>query len=293
MANLKTPAKTGTLYIVPTPLGNLEDITLRALRVLRSVSLVATEDTRTTGKLLKHFDVSCPMVSYFEHSGPAQIEKIIQHLENGDVALVSEAGTPLLSDPGYRLVQAAVAAEFLVVPLPGPSAITTALAGSGLPTDRFLFLGFLPRKSGERQRLLQSLIRQPATLIFFESPHRLPASLLNMEQILGAERPVAVCRELTKLYEEIWRGTLAEARQAWQNREPRGEFTLVVAGAPPLAAWTAEQVESALAAALAAGTSAKDAVRAVTDQSGWPRRKVYQWVEQVKSQRQQSTPGSD
>lgn len=282
MGNPKLLANTGTLYIVPTPLGNLEDITLRALRVLRSVSLVATEDTRTTGKLLKHFEISCPMLSYFEHSGPAQIAKIIQHLQNGDVALVSEAGTPLLSDPGYRLVQAAIAASVPVVPLPGASAVTTALSASGLPTDRFTFLGFLPRKTGERQRLLKSVARQPETLIFFESPHRLLHALQDMETCLGPERAVAVCRELTKLYQEIWRGTVAQAFSEWQTREPRGEFTLVVAGVPAAPEWTAAQVERALAAALADGATAKDAVRSVTGQSGWPKRKVYQLVEQVK-----------
>jgi len=287
MGNAKPPANTGTLYIVPTPLGNLEDITLRALRVLRSVSLVATEDTRTTGKLLKHFEISCPMISYFEHSGPAQIAKIIQHLENEDVALVSEAGTPLMSDPGYRLVQAAIAAHVPVVPLPGASAVTTALSASGLPTDRFMFLGFLPRKTGERRRLLESVAGQPDTLIFFESPHRLPAALQDIETCLGPERPVAVCRELTKLYEEIWRGTVAQACAEWQTREPRGEFTLVVAGAPAAPEWTAAQVEQALAAALDGGASAKDAVRSVTGQSGWPKRKVYQLVEHIKQQHRQ------
>jgi 16S rRNA (cytidine1402-2'-O)-methyltransferase len=276
----------GILYIVPTPLGNLEDITLRALRVLREVSLIATEDTRTTGKLLTHFEISCPLVSYFEHSKPAQLERVLAALAEGDVALVSEAGTPLLSDPGFRLVQAAVAQGITVIPLPGPSAPVAALSASGLPTDRFLFLGFLPRKAGERRRVLAEVAGQPATLLFFEAPHRLRDTLADMASVLGEERLIAVCRELTKLYEEIWRGTLADARQEWTNREPRGEFTLVVAGAETSdAVWTEADVESALIESLAAGGSRKEAIRQITEQSGWPKRQVYTVAEAVKSTR--------
>ncbi|MCG3208243.1 MAG: Ribosomal RNA small subunit methyltransferase I [Anaerolineae bacterium] len=265
----------GILYIVPTPLGNLEDITLRALRVLKSVALIATEDTRTTGKLLNHFEISCPTLSYFEHSPPAQLERVLGALAEGDVALVSEAGTPLLSDPGYRLVQAAAERGFTVTPLPGPSAITTALSASGLPTDRFLFAGFLPRKAGQRRQLLQDLQAEPSTLVFFEAPHRLLASLADMAQVFGPDRGLAVCRELTKLHEEIWRGSVAGALAEWQTREPRGEFTLVVAGAEPPGEWPAERVVAALAEALAGGSSVKDAARQVAQQSGWPKRKVY------------------
>lgn len=273
----------GTLYIVPTPLGNLEDITLRALRVLREVSLIATEDTRTTGKLLKHFEISSPLISYFEHSQPGRLAQILAALETGDVALVSEAGTPLLSDPGYRLVQAAVARGFTVTPLPGASAITVALSASGLPTDRFLFAGFLPRKAGERRQILTDLAEVQATLIFFEAPHRAQASLAAMAEVLGGERAVAVCRELTKLHEEIWRGTLAQAAQEWQQREPRGEFTLVIGGAPPPAAWDEAQVEASLREATAAGLSAKDAVKQVTAISGWPKSDVFDLMQQLKS----------
>jgi len=276
----------GNLYIVPTPLGNLEDITLRALRILREVSLIATEDTRTTGRLLKHFEISCPLISYHEHSKGTRIERVLEALTEGDVALVSEAGTPLLSDPGYRLVRAAIERGFEVVSLPGPSALTAALPASGLPPDRFLFLGFLPRKSSERRRLLDEVSEQPATLLFFETPHRLRAALADMIEILGGERLVSVCRELTKLHEEIWRGTLVGASQEWNEREPRGEFTLVVAGATPTAArWDKAQVEAALAKALAAGMTAKDAVRQVTDQSGWPKREVYALAQGVAGDR--------
>lgn len=273
----------GTLYIVATPLGNLEDITLRALRVLREVALIATEDTRTTGRLLKHFEISCPMVSYYEHNKLVRLERVLAALAQGDVALVSEAGTPLLSDPGYELVQAALAKGFDVVSIPGPSALTAALPASGLPPDRFLFLGFLPRKAAERRRLLTDVMAESATLVCFEAPHRLPASLADLVDILGGERKIAVCRELTKLYEEIWRGTLAEAQQEWTGRKPRGEFTLVVAGAAPPPAWSETQVATALNEALDRGLTAKTAVQQITARSGWPKRDVYALAQQIKS----------
>jgi 16S rRNA (cytidine1402-2'-O)-methyltransferase len=274
----------GTLYIVATPLGNLEDITLRALRILREVALIATEDTRTTGRLLKHFEISCPMVSYYEHNKLIRLERVLAALAQGDVALVSEAGTPLLSDPGYELVQAALAEGFDVVSIPGPSALTAALPASGLPPDRFLFLGFLPRKAAERRRLLAEVTSEPATLVCFEAPHRLPATLADLVDMLGGERKIAVCRELTKLYEEIWRGTLAEAQQEWTRRKPRGEFTLVVAGAPPPAAWSETQVTTALTEARDRGLSTRAAVQQITARSGWPKRDVYALAQQIKSE---------
>jgi 16S rRNA (cytidine1402-2'-O)-methyltransferase len=272
----------GILYLVATPLGNLEDITLRALRILREVSLIATEDTRTTGQLLKHFDIHCPLVSYYEHNKAARLERILAALAEGDVALVSEAGTPLLSDPGYELVRAAVEHEIQVTSIPGPSALTAALPASGLPTDRFLFLGFLPRKTGERRRMLQEVATEKATLVFFEAPHRLRETLADMIDILGADRSLAVCRELTKLHEEIWRGALIEAQREWTRRDPRGEFTLVVGGAPPQPDWDQAQMEAALATALAAGASVKEAVSQLTGQSGWSRREVYTLAQKLK-----------
>lgn len=265
----------GCLYVVATPLGNLEDITLRALRILKEVSLIATEDTRTTGRLLKHFNIHRPMVSYFEHNKLVRLERILDALHQGDVALVSEAGTPLLSDPGYELVRAAIAQGIPVVPIPGPSALTAALSASGLPPDRFLFVGFLPRKAVERRRVLAGVKNEPATLIFFEAPHRLPASLEDMAAILGPDRRIAVCRELTKLHEEIWRGSLQEAGPVWREREPRGEFTLLVSGAEPEPAWNRDRVVAALREAINAGIKPRDAVRQVTDLSGWSKREVY------------------
>jgi 16S rRNA (cytidine1402-2'-O)-methyltransferase len=273
----------GTLYLVATPLGNLEDITLRALRILKEVALIATEDTRTTGRLLNHFDIQCPMLSYYEHNKLTRLDQITAALATGDVALVSEAGTPVLSDPGYELVRTAIEQGLDVVPIPGPSAITTALSASGLPPDRFLFLGFLPRKSGQRRRLLATVQTEPATLIFFESPHRVQAALADMTDILGGARAIVVCRELTKLHEEFWRGKLADAVREWEQRPPRGEFTLVVAGAEPGSAWDEGQVISALRELAIAGVRTKKAIRQVTDQSGWSRREVYALALQIKN----------
>ena len=273
----------GILYLVATPLGNLEDITLRALRILQEVSLIATEDTRTTGQLLKHFELHRPMVSYYEHNKIARLERILAALAEGDVALVSEAGTPLLSDPGYELVRAALERGFEVISIPGPSALTAALPASGLPTDRFLFLGFLPRKAGDRRRLLQEVRMEQATLIFFEAPHRLRAALDDMNGILGGDRSIAVCRELTKLHEEIWRGTVMGAQQEWERRQPRGEFTLVVGGAPPKPNWDQPRVEAGLAKAMATGVSVKDAVQELTERSGWKKRKVYVLAQKLKA----------
>jgi 16S rRNA (cytidine1402-2'-O)-methyltransferase len=211
----------GTLYLVATPIGNLEDITLRALRVLRECALVATEDTRTTGRLLAHFNIEKPLISHHGHSKPAQLGRILATLETGDVALVSEAGTPLLSDPGYQLVQATVERGSPVISIPGPSAITAALPVSALATDRFLYLGFLPRKSADRRRALAEVAGVQATLVFFEAPHRLKAALSDAAASLGGDRRCAVCRELTKLHEEVWRGTLANALAEWHERKPR------------------------------------------------------------------------
>ncbi len=265
----------GTLYLVATPIGNLEDITLRALRVLRECTLVATEDTRTTGRLLAHFDMDKPLASHHEHSRSAHLERTLKALETGDVALVSEAGTPLLSDPGYELVQAALEGGFPVISIPGPSALTAALPVSGLPTDRFLYLGFLPRKTADRRRVLSEVAEVGATLVFFESPHRLRATLTDAIDSLGGGRRCAVCRELTKLHEEIWRGTLAGALAEWRQRAPRGEFTLVVEGAPDPGPWDEGQVRSALAAMLDQGVRRSEAARRVAAQSGWAKSDVY------------------
>ncbi|MBC7228359.1 MAG: 16S rRNA (cytidine(1402)-2'-O)-methyltransferase [Thermoflexales bacterium] len=264
----------GTLYLVATPIGNLEDITLRALRVLREVSLIAAEDTRTARLLLSHYGISTPVTSYFEGNWRQKTEYILRRLEEGDVALISEAGMPGLSDPGYELVRAALARGFLVTAVPGPTALVTALVLSGLPTDRFLYLGFLPRRASERRALLGEIAGVRWTLVAFEAPHRLRESLADLESVLG-DRPIAVCRELTKMFEEVWRGTVSGARAYFAEREPRGEFTLVIGGAPGEEPWDEARVRAALQERLQAGLLPALAAREVAVLSGWPRREVY------------------
>jgi 16S rRNA (cytidine1402-2'-O)-methyltransferase len=265
----------GVLYVVATPIGNLEDITLRALRVLREVGLIAAEDTRTTVKLLNRFQISTPMVSFFEHNELVRRDEILQALDRQDVALVSEAGMPTISDPGYRLVQAAIAQGVPVVPVPGPSAVLAALAVSGLPTDSFLFLGFLPRRRGARQRRLAAVRDQPETLICFEAPHRLLAALRDMKEILG-DRQLAVACELTKMYEEVWRGAVSGALERFEQAPPRGEFTLVVAGAlKEESVWEETRVRQALAELISTGVSRRDAAAQVATLAQWSKRAVY------------------
>jgi 16S rRNA (cytidine1402-2'-O)-methyltransferase len=215
------------LYIVATPIGNLEDISLRALRVLREVRLIAAEDTRKTRRLLNAYNIETPLTSYHEHTTRAKLDHLLGHLEKDDLAVVSEAGMPGLSDPGYDLVVAAIDRGIAVVPVPGPSAVVTALVVSGLPTDRFTYVGFLPRRKGQRQRLLRSISDEPGTIVAFETPHRLDEALTDIEQILG-DRRVSICRELTKVHEEIFRGRVSQAREHFA--EPRGEFSLVIEG---------------------------------------------------------------
>ncbi len=222
-----------TLYLVATPIGNLEDISQRGLRVLREVALIAAEDTRVTRQLLSHYAISTPLTTYtdaYDRQKASRQERVLDELAAGrDVALVSDAGMPGLSDPGYELVLAALAAGHAVEAIPGPSAITTALAASGLPADRFLFVGFLPRKAGERRAFLADLADEPGTWIAFEAPHRLVDALADVLAVLG-DRQVAVARELTKRFEETWRGTVSGAVAHFTANPPRGEITLVVAG---------------------------------------------------------------
>jgi 16S rRNA (cytidine1402-2'-O)-methyltransferase len=195
----------GTLYLIATPIGNLEDLTQRALRVLREVELIAAEDTRQTRKLLNHYQIKTPLISYHEHNKLKRLERLRQALETGDVALVSDAGTPGLSDPGYLLVRYALNAGCQVSPIPGPSAPIAALVVSGLPTDSFTFLGYLPRRRAERVRLMEEISQERRTMLAFEVPHRLLKSLEDLEATLGGGRPIVVCRELTKVHEEIWK----------------------------------------------------------------------------------------
>lgn len=265
----------GNLFLVGTPIGNLEDITLRALRILREVSLIAAEDTRTTARLLQHYEIDTPLISFHEYSDEGRVAELVQRLAYGDVALVSDAGMPGLSDPGYRLVQAALAAGVTVSPIPGPSAVVAALVSSGLPSDSFLFLGFLPRQQKARREVLADVSRQTMTLVTYEAPHRLRAFLEDVLAVLG-DRQVVVARELTKLYEEIWRSPASAALAHFEENEVRGEITVVIAGASQEdLLWDEERVRAALEEQLARGVRRKEAAAAVAEKSGWRAREIY------------------
>lgn len=269
-----------TLYLVATPIGNLEDITLRAQRVLAEVALIAAEDTRHSGLLLRHLGLRKPLLSLHEHNEVARIPAILAALARGeDVALISDAGTPGLSDPGYRLVRAVWEAGHRVVPVPGASALLAALVASGLPTDRFLFLGFPPRKAAAREALLRELADEPGTLIFFEAPTRLPALLRAIAAVLGPDRPVVIARELTKVHETFWRGTAAEAVATF-TAPPPGEIVVLVGGAPAETTPppTAPEVEAVLRGLVAGGMSAAEAARLLARLTGLPRRELYKMV---------------
>ena len=218
------------LFIVPTPIGNLEDITLRAIRVLKEVDLILAEDTRTSGKLLKHFDISTPMQSHHMHNEHKMVDRIVERLKSGaSIALISDAGTPAISDPGFLLTRACVENNIEVDCLPGATAFVPALVNSGLPNDKFVFEGFLPIKKG-RQTRLEQLAEEPRTMIFYESPHKLIKTLTQFASYFGEERQVSVSRELTKMYEETIRGTVKELLDHFENKAPKGEFVIVVAG---------------------------------------------------------------
>ncbi len=264
----------GVLYIVPTPIGNLEDITLRALRVLREASLIAAEDTRRARVLLQHYDIRTPLLSYHDHNERQRLAPLLEALTQGDVALISDAGMPAIADPGYELLRAALAAGLRVEALPGPSALTTALVGSGLPTDSFIWLGFLPKQKAARAQLLASLRHERRTLLACESPHRLLATLAAIRATLG-ERPLAVARELSKLHEEYVRGTTGELLAHFEAQAPRGEIMLVIGGAEGEAAWDEAQVRAELASRQAAGEPLGSAAKAVAELAGWKRRAVY------------------
>jgi 16S rRNA (cytidine1402-2'-O)-methyltransferase len=264
----------GTLYIVATPIGNLEDITLRAIRILREVDLVAAEDTRHSRKLLTHLGIVKPLTSYFDQNERWKGEKILQQLRDGkSIALISDAGSPCIADPGFRLVRDAVASGITVVPVPGPSAVIAALSASGLPTDSFVFEGFLPARSVARRQKLSALATERRVLICYESPKRLLDTLADMAELLG-NRQAVVGRELTKLHEEFQRGTIAEIMESFAQREIRGELVLLVA--PAIDNGEAIQdLAPLLTTAFADGLSLRDAVRRVCEQSGRHRSDVY------------------
>ena len=273
-----TEPKPGTLYIVGTPIGNLEDITFRAVRILQSVDLIAAEDTRHTGKLLHHFQITTPQLSYHDHNRNSRIPELLEQLHQGKaIALVTDAGMPGISDPGYELVKACAEAGILVVPIPGPSAAITALSAGGLPTDRFVFEGFLPAKGQERRERLESLPNENRTSIFYEAPHRLRQTLQDLAEVLDLERQIVLARELTKLHEEFWRGNIGQAIAHYKEREPQGEYTLLVAGMPPAKPYLSEtEIKEQLQQLRAQGISRSQASRQLAKLTAHSRRELYQ-----------------
>jgi 16S rRNA (cytidine1402-2'-O)-methyltransferase len=265
----------GTLYIVPTPIGNLEDITLRALRILREVKLIAAEDTRTSRVLTQHFEIDTPMTSYHEHNKLSKQGNVFDALESGDVALISDAGTPGISDPGFELVNEALARGYAVVPLPGANAAVTALVASGLPTDSFIYLGFLPKKQNARRDLLDSLRKQKRTLVAYESPYRVADTLALVVQVMGAERPVCVAREISKKFEQFYRASAQDAFHKYNAENPKGEVTLIIGGAPDSGQWDKERVREELHQRLEHGEALSRAAKAIAAESGWKKNAVY------------------
>jgi 16S rRNA (cytidine1402-2'-O)-methyltransferase len=272
----------GTLYLVATPIGNLEDMSPRAIRILKEAVLIAAEDTRHTGKLLKHFEIDTPLTSYFEHNKLNKLDFLLEKLSTGDVALVSDAGTPAINDPGYELVKAALAAGLDVVPIPGPSAPIAALTVSGLPTDAFLYLGYLPHRTSERHKRLEEIMGQPYTLVFLESPYRVVESLEDILSILG-DRRICVAREMTKMFEEYWRGNVSDALEYFKSQPVRGEFTLVVEGKKSYgaAAWTEERMRAAIERELKTESSAKEISTRLAESSGWNKREIYSFINKM------------
>lgn len=268
------------LYVVATPIGNLEDISLRALRLLSQVELIAAEDTRTTRKLLNAYGIKTLLTSYHEHNKRAKLSYLLGCLREKDVALVSEAGIPGLSDPGYELIVAAIECGIPVVPVPGASAPVTALVVSGLPASQFLYLGFLPRRQGARQRLFQSVVDEPRTIVAFEAPHRVSKALKDALEVFG-DRRLAVCRELTKAHEEVFRGRLSQAIEHFA--QPKGEFTLVIEGKIGNKPEVDEQIEMELNKLYRQGAGAKEAVARLSETSGVSKKKLYQtWLRLAK-----------
>ena len=273
----------GTLFIIGTPIGNLGDLSPRAAEALRSVDLLVAEDTRVTRKLLNHLDAHTPCISYHDHSPPAQLSKILDALKTGDVGQVSDAGSPTLSDPGASLVAAASAKGHEVVAIPGPSAISAALSIAGMDGNRFLFLGFLPRRKADRQAVLTSAATETGTVIAFETPRRAVAAIEDIEIVLG-ERQIAVCREMTKMHEEVFRGTPLEAKEYFAAGPTRGEFVLVIEGASPQTVEvTDEAISDAIRKLTADGLTGRSLVEAVIDSTGAPRRRVYRLVTESES----------
>ena len=269
----------GKLYLVGTPIGNLEDITLRAIRVLTEVDLIAAEDTRRTGKLLQHLQINTPQVSYHEHSPNSRIDELMTRLQQGDnIALVTDAGMPSISDPGVKLVQAVIALSIDVIPIPGGTAAISALAASGLPTDKFVFEGFLPAKESERQARLELLHSETRTVVLYEAPHRIVKTLSDLATAVGKDREIVLARELTKMHEEFWRGNIQDAIALYTNeRQPKGEYTLVLKGAVNTKLIMSEdELKIELKQLLDGGMTRSQASRQLAKSTTLSRREIYQ-----------------
>ena len=273
---------TGVLYVVATPIGNLEDITLRAVRILKEVELIAAEDTRHTQILLNHYDIHTALTSYHEHNERTKAQELVERLLRGEnVALLCDAGTPAISDPGYRLVIEATRAGIRVVPLPGASAVAAVLSASGLPTDRFVFEGFLPAKKQERKAKLQALRNESRTLVFYEAPHRLMESLQDLKQVLG-DREIVVAREISKVHEEFLRGTLSKIIAQLAEQTVKGEITLVVHGATKQSDVAEEELEAEICQLAEGGMGVKAIAEFLSIRYHLSRRKIYQMALQLR-----------
>ena len=275
---MQIDSKLGILYLVATPIGNLEDMTFRAIRILQEVDLIAAEDTRHTGKLLHHFQIKTPQISYHEHNRHQRLPELIDKLLLGKtIALVTDAGMPGISDPGYELVKACADVNIPIIPLPGACACIVALSASGLPTDKFIFEGFLAAKGKERRRSLEVLKNESRTIILYESPHRLRQTLADLGNSLGIDREIVLARELTKLYEEFWRGKIGDAITHYTHREPQGEFTIVIAGVSTVAPILSEAaIKTQLQELINQGVTKSQASRELAEKMALPRRQIYQ-----------------
>lgn len=263
---------TGKLYVVGTPIGNLEDMTLRAIRILQTVDVIAAEDTRHTGKLLQHFQIHTPQISYHQHNCQSRMAELIPQLQAGkNIALVCDAGMPTIADAGVELIRACIEREIAVIPIPGVTAVITALAASGMDTSQFLFLGFW------RNEYTEEIVREHRTVVCYEAPHRLLATLQTLAQLLEPERKIAIARELTKLHEEFWRGTLAEAIDHYSTHAPKGEITIVLAGKPETPVlWSEASLKAELQQLIQAGMSKTSASKHLAELTQLPRRYLYQ-----------------
>ncbi len=271
----------GTLYLVATPIGNLEDITLRAIKILQQVDLIAAEDTRTTRALLSHYDIHTRLISHHKVNEQKNTNRLLELLAEKNIALVSDAGTPVINDPGYLLVKAAIAAGIKVVPIPGVSSPITALSVSGLPADEFTYIGYLPHKSSDRRVFLEKYQNTRSTIILFETPHRIIPALEDMLKSWG-NRNIAVCREMTKLFEEILRGSIEEVLQHFQNHPPLGEFTLVVDGNHEAITWSNEKILQEIKEELMTGEKPSVLAGRLADASGHPKKEIYSLIQSLK-----------